>query len=60
MALFFNGMPSQDETTVFGVLQSEGNDAEMQWKTVVNIAEFPRSILACGATFGATFASSEE
>ena len=49
----------QDETTVDGGLQCEGNDAEMWWKTVVNIAEFPRSILASGATFGATFASSE-
>jgi hypothetical protein len=42
------------------VLQNEGNDAEMLWKTVVNIAEFPRFILASGATLGATFASFEE
>jgi len=50
----------QGETTVYGVLQSEGNDAEMWGKTVVNIAEFPRFILASGATFGATIAMSEE
>jgi hypothetical protein len=50
----------QDETTVDGVLQSEANDAEMWGKTVVNIAKFPRFILASGATLGATFAMFEE